>query len=56
MAEKSYIPATEENRRAIDHILARMAELRHSIADLLSQDNIEDSLEGDKLRTLPGPK
>lgn len=55
MSEKSYIPATAENRRAIDHILARMAELRHSIADLLSQDNIEDSLEKDVLKALPRP-
>ncbi|MCZ7860775.1 hypothetical protein O9X98_05095 [Agrobacterium salinitolerans] len=55
-AERSYIPATEENRRAIDSILSRMEELRTSIAGLLSQDNIEDSLEQDVLKALPGPK
>lgn len=55
-AERSYIPATEENRRAIDSILSRMEELRTSIAGLLSQDNIEDSLEQDVLKALPRPK
>ncbi|MDW9481182.1 hypothetical protein GOB57_21285 [Sinorhizobium meliloti] len=54
-AERSYIPATEENRRAIDSILCRMEELRTSIADLLSQDNIEDSLVQDVLKALPKP-
>lgn len=56
VAEKSYIPATDENRRAIDNILSRMQELRESIADFLSQDNISESLETDVLKALPGPK
>jgi hypothetical protein len=56
VAEKSYIPATDENRRAIDNILSRMQELRESIADFLSQDNITESLEKDVLKALPGPK
>ncbi len=55
VAERSYIPATEENRQAIDHILSRMQELRHSIADLLSQENIEESLVRDVLQALPKP-
>jgi hypothetical protein len=54
-AERSYIPATDENRQAIDSILARMEELRTSIADLLSQDNIEVSLVQDVLTALPKP-
>ncbi|MCS4088966.1 hypothetical protein [Rhizobium sp. BK176] len=56
VAEKSYIPATEENRRAIDNILSRMQELRESVADFLSQENITESLEKDVLKALPGPK
>ncbi|MBY3155502.1 hypothetical protein HFO56_24555 [Rhizobium laguerreae] len=56
VAEISYIPATEENRRAVDNILSRMQELRTSIADLLSQENINESLVTDVLRALPGPK
>jgi hypothetical protein len=56
VAEKSYIPATAENRRAIDNILSRMQELRESIADFLSQENITESLEKDVLKALPGPK
>ncbi|MCV9964636.1 hypothetical protein OIU34_22350 [Pararhizobium sp. BT-229] len=54
-AERSYIPATPENRRAIDSILARMEELRNSIAGLLSQENIEESLVQDVLKSLPKP-
>lgn len=55
-AERSYIPATAENRRSIDNILSRMAELRNSIAGLLSQGNIEVSLVNDVLRALPKPR
>lgn len=55
-AERSYIPATVENRMAIDGILTRMEELRHAIADVLSQDNIELNLVKDALRVLPGPR
>jgi hypothetical protein len=54
-AERSYIPATPENRRAIDSILERMEELRTSIADLLRQENIENSLVHDVLKALPKP-
>jgi hypothetical protein len=54
-AERSYIPATLENRQAIDSILSRMEELRSSIAGLLSQDNIEESLVQDVLKALPKP-
>ena len=54
-SEKSYIPATEENRAAIDDILSRMQTLRHSIADLLSQDKVEHSLVSDGLKALPRP-
>lgn len=51
-AEKSYIPATDENRRAIDDILSRMQELRNGIADFLSQENIAESLEQNGLKAL----
>jgi hypothetical protein len=54
-AERSYIPATVENRRAIDDILSRMEELRNSVADFLSQENIEESLGSDVLLALPRP-
>ncbi len=50
--EKSYIPATDENRRAIDALLARMQELRNSIADFLSQENITETLGGNALPSL----
>jgi len=42
--ERSYIPATLENRRALDEILDRMALLRDSMAGLLSQDKVVDKL------------
>lgn len=54
-AEKSYIPATPENRAAIDNILSKMQELRYSIADLLSQENVAESLVSDTVRLLPRP-
>lgn len=54
-AERSYIPATDANRRAIDDILARMELLRNSIAGLLSQDKIEATLVADTFKALPKP-
>ena len=42
--ERSYIPATAENRIALDQILERMALLRASMAGLLSQDTVADKL------------
>lgn len=54
-AERSYVPATAENRIAIDSILDRMEELRLSIAGLLSQEKVESSLETGVLKALPRP-
>lgn len=42
--ERSYIPATPENMQALESILIRLAELRHNLADLLSQDSITEKL------------
>jgi hypothetical protein len=53
--EKSYIPATPENRAAIDDILLRMQTLRNSIAVFLSQDNITDTLGQNLMKVLPKP-
>jgi hypothetical protein len=53
--EKSYIPATAENRAAIDDILLRMQTLRHSIAEFLSQDNITETLGQNLMKVLPKP-
>jgi hypothetical protein len=53
--EKSYIPATPENRAAIDDILLRMQTLRNSIAVFLSQDNITDTLDQNLMKVLPKP-
>lgn len=42
--ERSYIPATDENRRALDELLRRMALLRSSMAMVLSQANVQERL------------
>ncbi|MBK6616677.1 hypothetical protein [Ottowia sp.] len=42
--ERSYIPATVENRRALDELLRRMALLRSSMAMVLSQSNVQERL------------
>lgn len=42
--ERSYIPATPENRRALNEILERMAALKNRLASLLSQDSIQQVL------------
>lgn len=42
--ERSYIPATAENRRALDELLARMSALRSSLAQLLSQNSVQERL------------
>lgn len=44
--ERSYIPATPENRQAIDDILSRMDLLRANLASMLSQDVIQTKLAG----------
>lgn len=38
--ERSYIPATPENRKALDDLLARMSELRRNLSEFLSQENV----------------
>lgn len=42
--EQSYIPATAENRKALDDILSRMAMLRTSLAGVLSQEVVQARL------------
>jgi hypothetical protein len=42
--ERSYIPATPANRRALDELLGRMAALRASVASLLSQGVVQERL------------
>lgn len=44
--ERSYIPATAENRRALDELLERMSSLREGLARLLSQESVQDRLAG----------
>ena len=57
-AERSYIPATSENHRALQAVLDRMALLRNSLADVLSQDKVVAQLgaiDPLKLSLLSGP-
>lgn len=42
--ERSYIPATPENLEALRTIIGKLSELRHNLADLLSQDSITERL------------
>lgn len=44
-AEISYVPATEANLAALERLRLDMATLRHRIADLVSQDRIQATLE-----------
>lgn len=43
--EVSYIPATPENRRALEDIMNRMHELGDNLAEFLRQDKIMNTLE-----------
>ena len=45
MAERSYIAATPENRRALDGILERMAVLRSRLMEILCQENVQQRLD-----------
>lgn len=42
--ERAYIPATAENKDALDEILKRMAMLRANLSSLLAHDTISESL------------
>lgn len=52
-AERSYIPATPENHRALQAVLDRMALLRNSLANVLSQEKVVAQLGAIDQLTLP---
>jgi hypothetical protein len=45
-SEYSYLPATPENRAALDELMAKLESLRHQLSGFLRQDVVAQSLSG----------